>query len=87
MKFFRPLSDPLPDEFNQSGRLALEALRRLNAYDQLELACRNLLGVLIAACPRSEGTKDNLRACDTLCDAVGGRVCAEISRLRFNIPQ
>lgn len=51
----RPLSEPLPLPLQQRGRKVLEALERLDRKDQLELACRTVLGVLMAAQPRFRG--------------------------------
>jgi hypothetical protein len=56
-------------------------------HEQLELTCRNLAGVLIAARPRLEGTRDNRETYDTLRDAVQEWVCTEITRLRFKRPE
>ncbi len=48
-RVLRPLSKPLPLELQQRGRKSLEALDGLDPKDQLELACRTVLGVLTAA--------------------------------------
>ncbi len=53
----RPLAEPLPFALQLRGRQSLEAFARLTAQEQLELACRNVLGVLAMARPRFERTR------------------------------
>ena len=55
--FLRPLAEPLPFALQLRGRQSLEAFARLTAQEQLELACRNVLGVLAMARPRFERTR------------------------------
>ncbi|MBI2114895.1 MAG: hypothetical protein HYT85_07430 [candidate division NC10 bacterium] len=53
----RPLAEPLPFALQLRGRQSVEAFARLTAQEQLELACRNVLGVLAMARPRFERTR------------------------------
>ncbi len=57
-RILRPLSAPLPLGLQQRGWKVLEALEGLDAKDQLEVACRTVLGVLMAAQPRFQGEND-----------------------------
>ena len=79
----RPLTEPLPLPLQLRGRQALEALAGLNANEQLELACRSVVGVLGAARARFERAQGDREAYDTLCDAVEGWFRTEIEPLRF----
>ncbi|MEK6716174.1 MAG: hypothetical protein AABZ16_01615 [candidate division NC10 bacterium] len=53
----RPLAEPLPFALQLRGRQSLEAFAGLTAQEQLELVCRNVLGVLAMARPRFERTR------------------------------
>ena len=83
---FRRLSDTLPPPLQWRGREALEALNGLNAHEQLELACRTVLGILMAARSRFEKSGEDRGAYDTLCDAVEDWLRADIAPLRFARP-
>ncbi len=80
----RPLSEPLPPELQRRGRECLEALSGLDAKDQLELACRTVLGVLMAAQPRFQG--ENELVFNDLCAAVLQWLRQEMKPLRFARP-
>lgn len=58
----RPLIEPLRLPLQLRGRQALEAPAGLNAREQLELACRSVVGVLAAARPRFEIADEMLTA-------------------------
>ncbi len=81
----RPLSEPLPLELQQRGQKLLETLEGLDAKDQLEVACRTVLGVLMAARPRFQG--ENELVYNDLCTAVLQWLKREIKPLRFARPQ
>lgn len=53
----RPLAEPLPFALQLRGRQSLEAFAGLTAQEQLELACRNVLGVLAVPHARFERTR------------------------------
>jgi len=86
-RLLRPLSDPLPLPLQQRGCKSLEALAGLNAEEQLELGCRTVVGILAAARPRFDGSREDREAYDTLCDAVEEWLQMEIAPLRFARPQ
>ncbi len=54
----RPLSEPLPLDLQQRGCKVLETLNGLDGKDQLEVACRTVLAVLMAAQPRFQGENE-----------------------------
>jgi len=66
----RPLTHPLPIHLQVRGRESLEPLAGLNAQEQLEVACRNVVGILRAARPRFERNREDREAYDALCNAV-----------------
>ena len=74
----RPLTQSLPLALRRRGRQSLEALAGLKAHEQLELACRNVVGVLAVARASFERTREDQEAYDVLCDAVVRR-----GRFRF----
>lgn len=80
----RPLSEPLPLPLQQRGCKSLEALEGLNAHEQLQLACRTVLGVLKAARPQFRG--DNELVFNAPCDAVLQWLKQEMKPLRFIRP-
>ncbi len=83
-RVLRPLSEPLPPELQRRGRESLEALSGLDAKDQLELACRTVLGVLMAARTRFQG--ENELVFNDLCAAVLQWLKQEMTPLRFARP-
>ncbi len=81
----RPLAEPLPLALQQRGQKVLETLSGLDAKDQLELACRIVLAVLMAARPRFQG--ENEIVFNDLCVAVLQWLKQEMKPLRFARPQ
>ncbi len=82
----RPLAEPLPPALQQRGQKILEALDGLDAKDQLNLACRTVVTVLMAARPRFTGSAQDHVVFNTLCDAVGQWLRREMRPLRFVQP-
>ncbi len=80
----RPLAEPLPPALEERGRKVLEALKELDAKDQLELACRTVVHVLTTARPRFRG--ENALVFNTLCAAVLQWLKREMKPLRFTGP-
>ncbi len=83
----RPLSEPLPPALEQRGQQVLVALEGLDAKDQLNLACRTVVTVLMAARPRFTESAQDHAAYNTLCDAVGQWCRREMQPLRFGRPK
>lgn len=83
----RPLSQPLPEHLQVRVWESLESLAGLRAAEQLEIACRTVVGVLAAARSRFDRTREDREAYDVLCDAVEEWFQAEITPLRFDRPQ
>jgi len=82
----RPLGQ-LPPALQARFHRALKELDGLMADEQLEVACQLVMGVLKAVRSRFENSPANRAAYNTLCDAVGDWLQAEIGRLRFARPQ
>ncbi len=80
-RILRPLSEPLPLALQQGGQRVLDTLQGLDAKDQLELACRTVLGVLMTARPRFQG--ENEVIFNELCAAVLQWIKREMQPLRF----
>jgi len=80
----RPVSEPLPLALQQRGRKSLEALDGLNAQEQLELACRTVLAVLMAARPRFQ--VENELIFNDLCVVVLQWLKRDMEPLRFPRP-
>jgi len=83
----QPLSQPLPFHLQVRGWQSLESLTGLQADEQLELACRTVVGVLVAARPLFIRTREDREAYDVLCDEVEEWFQAEIVPLRFGRTQ
>jgi len=76
----------LPVHLQVRGWQSLESLAGLPADEQLELACRTVVGILAAARPLFIRTGEDREAYDVLCDAVEEWFQAEIMPLRFARP-
>ncbi len=81
----RPHSEPLPVARQQRGQKVLEALNGLVGKDQLELACRTVLAVLMAVQSRFQG--ENELVFNDRCSAVLQWLTQEMQPLRFARPQ
>ncbi len=82
----RPLREALPPEVAEPGFANLEALDGWSAKDQLEVACRNVLAVLLAARSRFEQCPEDRPRFDLVCDALEQWLGQEIALLRFTPP-
>jgi hypothetical protein len=80
---FRPTTEPLPEALIQRSREALQPLAGLNAYDQIEITCRHLIGLLATARTEFEDTEEHQEDFDALCDSVEDWLDVELDRLRF----
>ncbi len=79
----RPLREALPPEVAERGFASLEALEGLSAKDQLEVACRNVLAVILAARSRFEQRPEDRPCFDLACDSVEQWLGQEIALIRF----
>ncbi len=84
-RILRPLSEPLPVALQLHGQKVLKALDGLGGKDQLEVACRAVLAVLMATRPRFQG--ENELVFNDLCAAVLQWLKQELQPLRFARPQ
>jgi hypothetical protein len=82
----RRTSDPSPQKLQAQGWASLEALEGLNSQEALEVACRNVLVVLLAARPRLERQQQDRPYFDMVCDAVEQWFQQEIAPLRLTRP-
>jgi hypothetical protein len=83
---FRPLADPLPPALLEPGLESLTALEGLNGYDQLEITCRHVVGILRAYRSTFVGSQERRADFDVLCDGLVDWLEAEIAPLRFTRP-
>ena len=78
-----PIKDPVLLPLAARGRAILGILDEVPHNVALDLACRTLVGVLIAARPRFEETAENQACHNTLCQQVEQWVKRELKPLRF----
>jgi hypothetical protein len=78
-----PLKDPVPPPLAARGRTILGLLDDVSHAEALDLACRTLVGVLLAVRPRFEESKENQVVFNTLCQEVETWVKREMKPLRF----
>lgn len=82
----RPLREPVSSEAQQRAVACLEVLDGLSAKEELEVACRNVLGVLLAVRSRFARRPEDRPYFDTLCDGIERWFRREIALLRFTRP-
>lgn len=80
---FRPRADPVPSALQEPGLESLMAPEGLNGYDQLEIACRHVVGVLRAYRSAFAGSQERREDVDVLCDGLVEWRETEIGRLWF----
>ena len=78
-----PLKDPVPRPLAARGRAILGLLADVSHAEALDLACRTLVGVLLAARPRFEDSSEDQASYNTLCQEVEQWVKREMKPLRF----
>ena len=78
-----PLKDPVPSLLAARGRAILGLLDDVSHAEALDLACRTLVGVLLAARPRFEDSTKDQASYNTLCQHVEQWVKRELKLLRF----
>jgi hypothetical protein len=77
------MAEPLPAKIAVRGAEALKGLGGLNAHEQLEVACRIVVGILAVTRSECEPTRHQHAADDALCDDVRARFSSEITPLRL----
>jgi len=77
-----PIGKPLPQELQDRGHQTLDALQGLRLEQQLNLACRTLLAVLLLRRPPPSAPKGKRDAFKTLCNEVQVWLKDEIAELR-----
>ena len=80
---FRPMVEPIPAGLQEPGLESLMALEGLNGYDQLEITCRHVVGVLRAYRSAFAGSRGRGEDFDALCDGLMEWLETEIAPLRF----
>ena len=78
-----PLKDPVPSPLAARGRAILGILDEVSHAEALDLACRTLVGVPLAARPRFEGSNKDKASYNTLCQQVEQWGKRELQPLRF----
>ena len=78
-----PLKDPVPSPLAARGRAILGLLDEVSHAEALDLACRTLASVLLAARPRFEDSTKDQASYNTLCQEVEQWVKRELKLLRF----
>jgi hypothetical protein len=78
-----PLKVPAPLPLVARGRAILGLLSEVSHADALDLACRTLIGVLLAARPQFEDSSKGRASYNTLCQQVEQWVKRELKPLRF----
>ena len=77
-----PIGAPLPHDLQDRGRRILDTLQGLPLEQQLDLACRTLLAVLLTFRPDSSAPKAKRDAFKTICDGVQVWLKDEIAAMR-----
>jgi len=78
-----PLKDQVPPPLAARGGAILGLLDDVSHAEALDLACRTLVGVLLAARPRFEDSTRDQASYNTLCQHVEQWVKWEMKPLRF----
>jgi hypothetical protein len=78
-----PLKDSILPPLAAHGRAILGLLDDVSHAEALDLACRTLVGVLLAARPRFEESIADQASYNTLCQEVEQWVKRELKPLRF----
>jgi len=83
---FAPMTEPVRLTLQEPGLQSLMALEGLNGYDQLEIACRHVVGILRAYRSAFAGSRERREDFDALCDGLLEWLEGEIDTLRFAKP-
>lgn len=77
-----PIGTPLPHDLQARGYHTLETLQGLPVEQQLNLACRTLLAMLLLRRPTPSAPKAQRDAFKTICDEVQAWLKDEVGELR-----
>jgi hypothetical protein len=77
------MAEPVPSALQEPGLESLMALEGLNGYDQLEITCRHVVGVLRAYRSAFAGSRERREDFDGLCDGLVEWLETEIASVRF----
>ena len=77
------LKDPVPSPLASRGRAILGLLDEVSHAEALDLACRTLVGVLLAARPQVEDSTKDQVVFNTLCQHFEQWVKRELKPLRI----
>lgn len=80
---FRPLIEALPPSLQKHGVESLLALEGLNGYDQLEITCRHVVGLLRSYRSAFTASQERREDFDVLCEGLMDWLETEIAPLRF----
>jgi hypothetical protein len=75
--------EPVPAGLQEPGLESLMALEGLNGYDQLEITCRHMVGILRAHRSVFAGSQERREDFDVLCDGLVEWLKTEIAPLGF----
>ena len=79
----RPLIEPLPPSLQKHGAESLRALEGLNGYDQLEVTCRHVVGLLRSYRSAFTASQERREDFDAVCEGLMDWLETEIAPLRF----
>ena len=82
-----PIRNPLPVDLQDRGRHILDILQGLPLEQQLDLACRTILAVLLTFQPDRSAAKAKRDAFKTICDGVQVWLKEEIAAMRRSQPR
>ncbi len=82
-----PIGEPLPQDLQDRGYHILQTLEGLGVEQQLNLACRTLLAVLLMHRPSASASKVQRDAFKTLCTEVQVWLRDEIAAMRRTQPK
>ena len=82
-----PIGTPLPQDLQDRGHRVLETLHGLRLEQQLNRACRTVLGVLIGCRPAPSAPTEEREAFKVLCDEVQVWLKEEIAEMRRRKPR
>jgi hypothetical protein len=81
-----PLGTPLPQDLQDRGRHILDTLQGLPREQQLDVACRTILAVLLTFQPDRSAPKAKRDAFKMICDGVKIWLKDEIAKMRRSQP-